>query len=1143
MATVFEGLHARLRVAVAVKVITASEPGVALSEALAREIRAIAALCHPGIVTVHDYGLVERACAHPSGLALAEGTPYLVTDRADGGTLRQLIREPPPPSWAEVRESLLAILDALAHAHGRGVIHCDIKPSNVLVTRSAHGARALGLTDFGIARRLDDHRTQRSRAGTPAYMAPEQILGGGAPIGPWTDLYAVGCIACTLVRGAPPFERGPAARVLEAHLVQPPPLLEASATVPAGFDDWLARMLDKRPSRRYRRAADAAFGLIALGDPPEEVERDSRLSSPRMSTLGDGVADSSTLAGVAVTEPTRPVEPVAAQSATGGGPGRAPVAPLRAHWWSAESGELPPPMAGVGLGLFGLREVPMLGRGFERDVLWSSLRRAADGPRPELVVLRGPPGTGKSRLAAWLCERAHELGAARPMHAHHGAAPGPGDGLLAMFERALGAAGVHDEAELAQRVAAELDGLVEPTEIGLVASVIAFFRDARRSRGGDSDRRALLARLLRALGRERPLVVWIDDAHYGLEALELCEFVLDHAPDIPVLFVATVRSDQLDGRPEEAAWLARRDAEATTLDVEPLGRAEHERLVRWLLGLEDSLVERVVDRTEGHPLFAVQLVGDWVQREILVPGERGFALRPGADVSLPDDIHALWTRRVAHLEALFEGDTGRCLEVAAALGHEVTAAQWERACGYAGLEIPAGLEAAMLEARLAVAAPAGLSFSHSMLRESLERRARAAGRWPSAHRACARALAELHPDDPEAAESIAVHWERAGEAARALEPLARATRHALLKARGEHARELSRRRARLLDASGVTEPDARWADHFIDAAWAHRLAGELDDLERALDRAEANDPGHPEAAFRRADLRWLRGEPAHESLPALRAARAEARARAKPELEVRIASKLAAFTLDLGRGRDDGVEAMLTDALASAEAQGSATRQVGCLAQIARAAQQAGDLDRGVTLFERAAEIARAAGHSYDIWVTQVMLGVGLACAGDPDRAIIELQSVLRLADAGGAGPPAVGEVFLAQAEILAERWEDALARVERLGRDRFVADTRLAVGLGYVRLPCEARRGRWGRYEAAAAVAERHLPATGHASLINALCAARSLADARAGAPALARRVEAVVEAQRAVFGPEAFSRASSDACADAESRTRPDG
>ncbi len=147
-------------------------------------------------------------------------------------------------------ELLAPIADALDHAHGCGVIHRDVKPSNVLVD----GDGSAYLADFGIAHVLDATRMTTDFVGTPAYTAPEQI--NGEPLTGACDQYALGCMLFECLTGRLPFPDPTFAGVMRAHVVQPPP--PASSFEPAlgdAIDAVLARALAKRPDERHRSCA------------------------------------------------------------------------------------------------------------------------------------------------------------------------------------------------------------------------------------------------------------------------------------------------------------------------------------------------------------------------------------------------------------------------------------------------------------------------------------------------------------------------------------------------------------------------------------------------------------------------------------------------------------------------------------------------------------------------------------------------------------------------------------------------------------------------------------------------------------------------------------------------------------------------
>ncbi|MGZ8457543.1 MAG: serine/threonine-protein kinase [Gemmatirosa sp.] len=221
-------------------------------ERFRREARIQAQLDHPGIVAVHA-----------SGEASVRGrpVPWFAMAYVPGESLgERLQRERTLPS-ATVRRLLLALLDALTHAHGEGVVHRDLKPENVLLARDG---RVL-LTDFGVAARPshDDPRRNAADVGTPLWMAPEQFAGEHAIDGR-TDLYALGALGFAMLAGRPPFA-GPSARaVAVAHLMGDAPALATLVPrAPRAMVAALQRCLAKDPTDRW---PDAAALRAALAD-------------------------------------------------------------------------------------------------------------------------------------------------------------------------------------------------------------------------------------------------------------------------------------------------------------------------------------------------------------------------------------------------------------------------------------------------------------------------------------------------------------------------------------------------------------------------------------------------------------------------------------------------------------------------------------------------------------------------------------------------------------------------------------------------------------------------------------------------------------------------------------------------------------
>jgi tetratricopeptide (TPR) repeat protein len=416
--------------------------------------------------------------------------------------------------------------------------------------------------------------------------------------------------------------------------------------------------------------------------------------------------------------------------------------------------------------------VPLVDRVPERRHLWRALAQTAVERRARLVVLRGPAGCGKSRLAAWLVERAHEGGHAIGLRALHGPIASAGDGAGPMLARHFGVSGAPLEAPI--RLSAVLAELgIAPAEISAASDELLAWSEGRPGAAARpaAERWEIATRALTRLAARRPAVLWLDDVHWGAGTLALTQHLLDAqatAP-APILIVATVRDDALAERAVEGALLGALSerAEASTLALGALPEPDRGTLVRALLGLDAELAARVEERTAGNPAFTVELVADWTRRGLLVHGPSGFRLREGVSVGLPADLASTWTEILEHVLADRPPGDAIALEVAAAFGGVgVVPAEWARACetvsGTPSLDLLDVLASRGLVSRATPGAP--FSLVHGMLREALEARAHAAGRARAQHHAWAVVLAGGAEGSVDRQEQLGRHLLAAGDA-------------------------------------------------------------------------------------------------------------------------------------------------------------------------------------------------------------------------------------------------------------------------------------------------------------------------------------------------------------------------------------------
>jgi len=270
MGEVWLAEHVLLRQTRAVKVVRAEQAG--RRDTLARferEVMATARIRHRNIVEIYDYG---RA---------ADGTFYYVMEYLDGLNLDDLVQRHGALSPARAIYLLRQVGAALGAAHEIGLVHRDVKPENIIVCRCNRGADVVKLLDFGLVKDVrpdtGDARLTRSDVltGTPAFMSPEQIMGGGK-LDARSDIYGLGCLAFLLLTGHPPFGDRPALAAVAAHLHEPPvpPSRERPGTSPQ-LDAAVLRCLAKAREDRFPDAASLDRALAACPEAGGWTEADA----------------------------------------------------------------------------------------------------------------------------------------------------------------------------------------------------------------------------------------------------------------------------------------------------------------------------------------------------------------------------------------------------------------------------------------------------------------------------------------------------------------------------------------------------------------------------------------------------------------------------------------------------------------------------------------------------------------------------------------------------------------------------------------------------------------------------------------------------------------------------------------------------
>lgn len=290
MAVVYRAYQPHLERWVAVKILRVSETDdrAEFLRRFRQEARAIAALRHPNILTIYDYGEVQ-------------GTAYIVMEYVPGGSLKARLTGRPIP-WSEVAGWIIPVGQALAYAHAQGIVHRDVKPANILLARPDWPL----LADFGLVKlmgRPEGITRPGVSIGTPAYLSPEQVM--GEPVDYRSDIYSLGVMLYELLTGQLPFRAATPVEAMLRRLQEPPipPRLACPSLSPT-LEAIILRALARNPGDRYPtmqamvddmlRVSPAPGGAPPAPPPAEErgttirLERLRAVTGPRLCVLETG---------------------------------------------------------------------------------------------------------------------------------------------------------------------------------------------------------------------------------------------------------------------------------------------------------------------------------------------------------------------------------------------------------------------------------------------------------------------------------------------------------------------------------------------------------------------------------------------------------------------------------------------------------------------------------------------------------------------------------------------------------------------------------------------------------------------------------------------------------------------------------------
>jgi DNA-binding NarL/FixJ family response regulator len=258
---VYKAMHVFMKRLVAIKVLSPeSASDLKLIAEFKKESQAVSTLKHHNIITIYDFGVTET------------GQPFLVMDYVDGPSLESLFEKKEDTDQQRYIEIFLQICDGLVITHSHGFIHCDLKPSNILLERSIAGSELVKIVDFGLAKALPKNPSVQSRltdsfevAGSPLYMSPEQC--SGSILDARSDIYSLGCIMYEAFTAHPVFDGITPFKVFSQHLsAAPKPFAEVQSKIyiPSEIEAIVFKALAKNPELRHQSVLELKQELLQI---------------------------------------------------------------------------------------------------------------------------------------------------------------------------------------------------------------------------------------------------------------------------------------------------------------------------------------------------------------------------------------------------------------------------------------------------------------------------------------------------------------------------------------------------------------------------------------------------------------------------------------------------------------------------------------------------------------------------------------------------------------------------------------------------------------------------------------------------------------------------------------------------------------
>ncbi|MGK2859824.1 MAG: ABC transporter substrate-binding protein [Thermoanaerobaculia bacterium] len=585
MGVVYLARDPRLNREVAVKILPPALLTPATEERFQREAELVAQMDHPAIVPIYDIGQHD-------------GSFYFLMPVVRGTNLRQFLRER-ARSLGEIIEIVIQVAEALDYSHGRGIVHRDVKPENIMVTQEEGSLRAR-VMDFGLAKAASENRLTKTGTlvGTVLYLSPEQVT--ARDLDGRSDIYSLGTVLYEALAGEPPFSGEPQAILYRVVHENPRPIRSLGADIPEELEDIVAKALAKDKTRRHQTGAELGDALRRLNAKLQESERNRSVI----------------LSTVMTAQHARP------QQAQFVGREKE-FAELQRRLNAAIDGECQFAVIGGDAGI-------------GKSRLLEELENLAKARR--ICVLHGR-FLEQDRTFSYqgFCEVIQEH----------------------FRSKDTASSGEHaDFSDLAGELVALFPVLSEISELRAAAGSDASLPQETRKA---DDRTYIYELLARALGRiagGKPLVLVFENLHGAEMSLDALQYVVRRLGPTPTLITGTYRSTEIDKRHPLVKMLDffSDDRRFTSMILGPFSPSEHRSFVEAMIGggaVSNDLTKRLFDATEANPFFTKKLIRSLVESGGISRDDRGsWALSGEMAISsdaLPATIQQAVEKRVERL--------------------------------------------------------------------------------------------------------------------------------------------------------------------------------------------------------------------------------------------------------------------------------------------------------------------------------------------------------------------------------------------------------------------------------------------------------------------------------------------------------------